>query len=94
MATERQISTLTRSVSRSTVRHKERMYSMLNDVRPFVKETIDRRIERWLVVDLAVVYLTVVYLTVAYLTVPELVLSRVLRSWWQSHSNVSAPERA
>src|ERR1700760_1558730 len=37
MATERQISTLTRSVSRSTVRHKERMYSMLNDVRPFVK---------------------------------------------------------
>lgn len=37
MATERQISTLTRSVSRSTVRHKERMYSMLNDARPFVK---------------------------------------------------------
>jgi hypothetical protein len=37
MATERQISTLTRTVSRSTVRHKERMYSMLNEVTPFVK---------------------------------------------------------
>jgi len=37
MATESQISTLTRTVSRSTVRHKERMYSMLNEVTPFVK---------------------------------------------------------